>query len=128
MQPASVPGNPASTLVCFYQHVLPALRRMLGWPSPRLPRVKATLSEDHRKPAGKTHFVRAHLAIGADEGLIVRAASQQDSHTLRSFARANALAVFPADGERFAAGSSVECDLLPGQPLDFVEEAVEEAP
>jgi gephyrin len=37
-----LPGNPASALVTFYVFVLPALRRMGGWPeeSIKLPRVR----------------------------------------------------------------------------------------
>lgn len=38
----ALPGNPASALVTFYIFVLPALRRLGGWPEGRcqLPRVK----------------------------------------------------------------------------------------
>ncbi len=108
-----LPGNPASSLVCYYQYVRPCLRRMLGHANPRLPRITATLESDFRKTSGKTHFVRAFLRR---EGASVLASldRQQDSHTLRSFARSHALAIFPAELDHFPAGVSVDCDLLPG--------------
>lgn len=108
-----LPGNPASTLVCFYQHVLPALRKILGRSDARLPRVPAELEHDFRKPGGKVHFVRARVRPSAS-GLSVRLDGQQDSHTLRSFAEANALAVLPAELEFVPEGALVHCDLLPG--------------
>jgi gephyrin len=37
----SLPGNPVSSVVCFYLFVLPALRKMGGHPYPDLPIVKA---------------------------------------------------------------------------------------
>ena len=37
----SLPGNPVSSVVCFYLFVLPALRKMAGHPYPDLPVVKA---------------------------------------------------------------------------------------
>lgn len=38
----ALPGNPASALVTFYVFVIPALRKLGGWPSERchLPRVR----------------------------------------------------------------------------------------
>lgn len=39
----ALPGNPASALVCFYIFVIPALRKLGGWPEEKcqLPRVQA---------------------------------------------------------------------------------------
>eukprot|EP00959_Pyramimonas_sp_CCMP1952_P001533 31506-Pyramimonas_sp.AAC.2 len=31
-----LPGNPVSSLVCFYLTVVPAMRRMAGWAHPHL--------------------------------------------------------------------------------------------
>jgi molybdopterin molybdotransferase len=112
-----LPGNPASTLVCFYQHVLPALRRFRGYADPFLTRVRAALIREFRKPAALTHFVRARL-LSRDGELTVQPDPQQESHTLRSFAAANALAVLPAGREHFPAGEAVSCDLLPGGAVE----------
>ena len=108
-----LPGNPASTLVCFYQHVLPALRKSVGRSDVRLPRIPAALEHDFRKPAGKVHFVRARVRPSAS-GLSVRLDAQQESHTLRSFAESNALAVLSAELEFVPEGALIHCDLLPG--------------
>lgn len=42
----ALPGNPASALVCFYIFVVPALRRLGGWPekSCQLSRIKVQVS------------------------------------------------------------------------------------
>jgi molybdopterin biosynthesis enzyme len=42
----ALPGNPASALVTFYLFVLPALRKLGGWPENRihLPRIKVEVS------------------------------------------------------------------------------------
>ena len=42
----ALPGNPASALVCFYIFVMPALRKLGGWPdsSCQLPRIQARVS------------------------------------------------------------------------------------
>ena len=112
-----LPGNPASTLVCWYQYVLPAVRRMLGWRNPRLVRVPAVLRHEYRKAAGKQHFARARL-VESDGTLGVVPDPQQDSHTLCPFAAAHALAVFEADRTRYDAGETVGCDLLPGLTPD----------
>lgn len=109
-----LPGNPASTLVCFYQHVLPAVRRFLGRNEVRLPRVPARLEREIKNMSGRTRFIRARVAPAADGVLAVTPDPQQDSHTLRSFARCNSLAVIPAGQELAPAGATVQCDLLPG--------------
>ncbi|MBI5837477.1 MAG: molybdopterin molybdotransferase MoeA [Candidatus Eisenbacteria bacterium] len=114
-----LPGNPASTLVCFHEYVLPALRRALGHAHPRLPRIPVRLEERVSKPPGKTHFARARLRAGA-EGWRATLDPQQDSHTLRSFARAHGLVVLAAERERFERGETVPCDLLPGASPEVV--------
>lgn len=108
-----LPGNPASTLVCWYEYVLPAVRRCLGLAEVRLPRVPARLGAGYRKRAEMEYFVRARLHRDGAE-LVVTPHAQQESHALRSFALAHALAVFPAGRERFGPGDTVDCDVLPG--------------
>ena len=38
-------GNPVSSFVCFNLVVVPALRKMGGWPDPNLRRVHVTLTQ-----------------------------------------------------------------------------------
>lgn len=41
-----LPGNPVSSLVTYYLLVAPAIRRLAGWPEPRLRRVQVVIEED----------------------------------------------------------------------------------
>lgn len=45
----ALPGNPASALVCFYIFVVPALRKLGGWPESKcqLPRVRVQASPNN---------------------------------------------------------------------------------
>lgn len=40
-----LPGNPVSSLVTYYLLVAPAIRRMAGWPEPRLRRIQAVTEQ-----------------------------------------------------------------------------------
>jgi molybdopterin molybdotransferase len=102
-----LPGNPASVLTCFYQYVCPALASMMRLPSP-VRRVQAELVNAYRKPAGLTHFLKAEVADGR-----VRLLDGQESYRLRSFARANALAVVPEASTSLEPGTRIWADLLP---------------
>ena len=53
-----LPGNPVSSLVCFYLYVRPALRAMQGMECLHLPTVDATLDET-RAHGDRAHRVRA---------------------------------------------------------------------
>ncbi|HXN41564.1 MAG TPA: gephyrin-like molybdotransferase Glp, partial [Myxococcaceae bacterium] len=55
-----LPGNPTSSLVSFELFVRPALRRMLGHAQVLTPRMEGRTEVEIRKPAGLTHFIRAH--------------------------------------------------------------------
>jgi molybdopterin molybdotransferase len=102
-----LPGNPASVLTCFYEYVCPALATMMRLPSP-VRRVEAELAEAYRKSAGLTHFLKAEVKDGR-----VWLLGGQESYRLRSFARANALAVMPEESTSLEPGSRIWADLLP---------------
>jgi molybdopterin molybdotransferase len=71
-------------------------------------RVEAELRDAYRKPAGLTHFLKAACTDGK-----VSLLDGQESYRLRSFARANALAVIPEDAITLDPGSRIQVDLLP---------------
>ena len=54
----ALPGNPASALVTFFIFVVPALRKMGGWPKDRcqLPRVRARVSIDNYQSSSFSDF------------------------------------------------------------------------
>jgi molybdenum cofactor synthesis domain-containing protein len=108
-----LPGNPVSSTVSFELFARPALRQMMGYPPDQLdrPRVRAITDRPlHRRPDGKSHFLRV-IARYDDGAFHVVPAGGQGSHQLSAMAAANALAVLP-DGDGVDAGSSIEVMLL----------------
>lgn len=102
-----LPGNPAATMVCLYEYVLPYLRASAGDPSPFPERLKLPLLNGWDKKPDRTVFLKARLE---KEG--VRILEDQSSSMLRSFSRANALAILtPEEGAR-KPGDPIEVDLL----------------
>ncbi|KAG8995446.1 hypothetical protein FRB94_009169 [Tulasnella sp. JGI-2019a] len=91
----ALPGNPASALVTFWIFVVPALRRMGGYPKERcnLPRARVLLNEDlPLDPRNEFHrvFIRC-----SSEGLTAFSTGGQRSSRVASLAGANGLVVLP---------------------------------
>lgn len=112
-----LPGNPASSMVSFELFARPALRQMMGDPSPKRERILALADEPlRRSPDGKLHLVRVAARFSADDGrLHVRSSGGQGSNLLRSMALANGLAFVP-DGDGIDAGGDVQVLLLGPTP------------
>lgn len=96
----ALPGNPASTLSCFYVYVLRWLRLSQG----------LTISKNYKRLAlpienrfRRALFVKA--SVKADEVLPI---DEFNSATLLSFSKSDALIYVPADCAMLAAGSIVE--------------------
>jgi molybdopterin molybdotransferase len=106
-----LPGNPVSSLVCFYLYVLPALRTMMGFGRVHLPSTSATLAETLRKAAGLTEFVRCSLE-GSPEDYRARSTGTQSSGALRSLSLGDGLIVGPPDTDVLAAGARVRVVML----------------
>lgn len=102
-----LPGNPSSVLTCFYEYVLTALKQMTGLELEPVS-VRAKLAGDQSKAKGLTQFLKADYGKG-----VVTVLGAQESYKLNSFARANALLVFPEDQEYLKVDSEVEVHLLP---------------
>jgi molybdopterin molybdotransferase len=101
-----LPGNPVSSLVCFYLYVRPALRAMQGLEYLHLPVVQARLDETIHTPKGLTEFVRGTLD-GEPAAYRVRATGSQSSGVLRSLSLAQGLIVAPAEATMMERGSVV---------------------
>ncbi|PWJ60425.1 molybdopterin molybdotransferase [Dyadobacter jejuensis] len=104
----ALPGNPASSLVCFYEYVFPALRLLYGrkdihLQSFRMPSLKAYSFKGERD-----EFLKGLLT---PEG--VMPLYGQESFALRSFALANALIYLPASQQQVLPGDLVEVHVLP---------------
>lgn len=102
-----LPGNPSSSLTCFYEYVLPALEKVMGLPS-GVTEIKATATHDYPKPAGLTHFLKAFYDNGK-----VTPLHAQESFRLHSFAQANCFIVLPEESLGCTENEEVTVHLLP---------------
>jgi molybdopterin molybdotransferase len=102
-----LPGNPVSAQVTFALFGLPLLRKMQGdtrhAPAPRRARLAASLKQ---RPGRKGYYA-ATL-----DGDSVMPLSGQSSGSTVSLARANALAILPADSSGLGAGDILDVLLL----------------
>ncbi len=98
-----LPGNPVSAMVTFECLVRPALLRMQGVSRCFRPVVRAELSHDLEKRAGRLHLVRVQLDRGAS-GILATATGNQSSGVLRSMTLAQGLLLVPAEVTRIRKG------------------------
>lgn len=103
-----LPGNPSSVLSCFYQYVLLALEKLTNQPSGTLKVFDAVLMHAYAKPAGLTHFLKAHF----DDGKVTPLHAQE-SFRMSSFAQANGMIELGEEETAFAAGAKVKVYLFP---------------
>ena len=108
-----LPGNPVSSMVCFEEFVVPALRRMMGHARTHRRTIEARLTHNVKHQPGRTEFIRVLLAKEPG-GYAATSTGAQGSGMLLSMARADGLAVLPADSNGLAAGSTVTVQLLDG--------------
>ncbi|THU91892.1 hypothetical protein K435DRAFT_829769 [Dendrothele bispora CBS 962.96] len=97
----ALPGNPASALVTFYVFVVPALRKLGGWPNElcQLPRVRVQLQTPMRLDP-RTEFHRVIIRADFKEEGVLKAFSTggQRSSRVASLSGANGLVVLPQKG------------------------------
>jgi len=106
-----LPGNPVSTMVCFYLYARPALLKMTGRGDQGLPRVSVRCATDIRVAANLTEFVRVKLER-RDGELWATPTGNQSSGVLSSLSRADALLIGPAKENVLKAGSQATGLLL----------------
>jgi gephyrin len=112
----ALPGNPASALVTFYVFVIPALRKLGGWPGKRchLPRVRVKLGDAMRLDP-RVEFHRVIVKAG-EEGLLATSTGGQRSSRVASLSGANGLVQLPiksAGGpDRLEAGSYADAVII----------------
>ena len=104
----ALPGNPASSLTCFYIHVVPLLHRMMGIQNFGLPKVQKQLINDYQKKGERAEFLKAYV-----ENDQVTILDGQSSAMLNTYALANALVYFPVTSDGAHKNQLVECMLLP---------------
>lgn len=102
-----LPGNPSSSLTCFYEYVLPALEKAMGLPH-GIQEMHATITHNYPKATGLTHFLKAFYSNGK-----VTPLHAQESFRLHSFAQANCFIVLPEESSGCKADDRVTIHLLP---------------
>jgi molybdopterin molybdotransferase len=106
-----LPGNPVSTMVCFYLYVRPALRRMTGRSDLGLPRITVRCATDIAIANNLTEFVRVTLTRGDGE-VYAAPTGNQSSGVLSSLSRARGLLIGPAKERVLKAGTQAAVLLL----------------
>jgi len=102
-----LPGNPSSSLTCFYEYVLPALENCMALTS-KLIQTTATVTHDYPKNTGLTHFLKAFYNEGK-----VTPLHAQESFRLHSFAQANCFIVLPEESLGCKENEVVTIHILP---------------
>jgi molybdopterin molybdotransferase len=106
-----LPGNPVSTLVCFYLYARPALLKMSGRRQLGLPRITVRCATDIKLAKGLTEFVRVKVERRDHEYFAVPTGNQ-GSGIFSSIARADGLLVGPAEVNQLRAGDHCAVLLL----------------
>lgn len=101
-----LPGNPSSVLNCYYNYVIPAVKKLSNREN-NIKEIEAELTHDFRKPKGLTHFLKGIFEDGKATPL-----GAQESYRLSSFAQANCLIKLNEEQENFTAGETVSVLLI----------------
>ena len=104
----ALPGNPASTLSCFYIYAAGAIELFMGKTNSTIKKVRLTAKNSYTKTGSRAHFLKAYA-----DTEFVEILDGQASSMLRSFAVANALVYLPEELFTIDAGVQVETLLLP---------------
>ena len=106
-----LPGNPVSACVTTEQLVVPVIRHLQGETGlgngHRLT-LKAQITRDVNRRAGRLDFQRAVFSQNADGTLIVTPLAKQSSGVMTSFSKANCYMLIPAEADGLKTGDWVE--------------------
>ncbi len=103
----ALPGNPVSVFASFEAFVRPALRRMAGLSGPAHRARTAQVAGGWRTPPGRLQLMPVCFADPQQESVEPATSGGSGSHLVVRLARAQALAVVPAEVERVEPGSVV---------------------
>ncbi|MGE5175221.1 MAG: gephyrin-like molybdotransferase Glp [Hyphomicrobiales bacterium] len=107
-----LPGNPASTVVCYCEYVRPAILRMLGASDAAPERWWVRLSSAVRRDPVRTGFIRGRLERH-DLEWRARPSSRQGSNLLGSFLESDCVILVPPGRGSLRAGARVRVHALP---------------
>jgi molybdopterin molybdotransferase len=101
-----LPGNPSSVLTCFYEYVVPALKKMMNGRQ-EVDVLKVPLSAPFKKSIPFTQFLKGYY-----DGNTVAPLAAQESYKMNSFAKANCLIVLSEDDVDCKNGDLKEIHLI----------------
>jgi len=101
-----LPGNPISCAAGFRFFIYPLLRNSLGMQKEE--KFKAKLINKYSKRRNFTHFVRCLININSKGLVELRVLQEQQSHRIKSFAKANCWGIFPSGKDQFKSGDIIE--------------------
>ena len=108
-----LPGNPISSAAGFRFFIYPLLRKSLGMLKEK--KFKAKLINKYTKRKDFTHFARCLLNVNSKGLVELRVLKEQQSHRIKSFAKANCWGIFPNGKKQFKSGDIIEwVPLIPG--------------
>jgi molybdopterin molybdotransferase len=111
-----LPGNPVSTLVCFYLYARPAILKMTGRRDLGLPRISVRCATDIKSSANLTEFIRVRIDR-RDGNLYATPTGSQGSGILSSLSYADGLLIAPAKETILKAGSQATVLALTGEAV-----------
>lgn len=98
-----LPGNPAASLTCFFEYVLPFLKSLSGYERTDAKSLHGKITANYYKKPGLTHFLKGFAQNGT-----VSILPDQESYKITSFAEANCLIVIPEETTSITEGDLVE--------------------
>jgi len=101
-----LPGNPISCAAGFRFFIYPLLRNSLGMPKEE--KFKAKLINKYLKRKNFTHFARCLINVNSKGLVELRVLQEQQSHRIKSFAKANCWGIFPSGKGQFKSGDIIE--------------------
>ncbi|CAL65438.1 gephyrin-like molybdotransferase Glp [Christiangramia forsetii] len=102
----ALPGNPASSLSCFYIYVLPFLQKFSGFQECGLPKYSFSISHDFENRSDRPSFLKAKVINDN-----VQILDGQGSSMIQSMAKGNALAFIDAETSA-KKGDQIDCYLI----------------
>ena len=102
-----LPGNPVSTMVTFYQFVLPALKKLQHETVQKDITLKLRCTTAMRKNPGRVEYQRGVMEYDKNGELVVRSTGGQGSHMLSSMVKANCFIILPMECKSVAANDIV---------------------
>ncbi|MCL2020633.1 MAG: molybdopterin molybdotransferase MoeA [Betaproteobacteria bacterium] len=107
-----LPGNPVSSMVCFEQLVLPALRRLMGHRRLFRRAIPVRLAKAVKTKQGRAEFVRATLSRDASGAYVATPAASQSSGNILSMTHADVLLVAPGRHNALNMDETAQAQLL----------------